>query len=196
MGKSCSARIIDIFLHIFRDAEIPVILSERGAGYGRNRTSARTEYAFFLGGGVIAFGVWSVVKMIMYFAVDPLKYFRFDDIPQEIWLYVMVFVYGVIVLLAGLDVGLRIYIGLSARAEARGKKKSRVYIIVAALMAAGNLLLFLGTLVTLAFDPETATDNILDTLVSAIVDITAQITLIELVFTARNVQRLRKLLSL
>ncbi len=151
---------------------------------------------FILGGGVIAFGLWSVVKMIMYFAVDPLKYFQVDDIPQEYRLLVMALVYGIVALIVGLDVGLRIYVGLSARAEARGKKKSRAYIIVAALMAAGNLLLFLGSLLIIIFNPDTAPDNILDTLVSVIVDITAQITLIELFFTARNVQRLRKLLSL
>ena len=126
---------------------------------------------FILGGGVITFGVWSVVKMIMYFALDPAKYFHFDDIPQEYRLLAMAFAYGIIALIVGLDVGLRFYVGLSARAEARGKKKSRAYIIVA------------------------APDNILDTAVSTIVDITAQITLIELVLTARRVQRLRKLLS-
>ena len=123
---------------------------------------------FILGGGVITFGVWSVVKMIMYFALDPV---------------------------VGLDVGLRFYVGLSARAEARGKKKSRAYIVVAALMAAGNLLIFLGALLLAASVSGAAPDNILDTAVSTIVDITAQITLIELVLTARRVQRLRKLLS-
>ena len=145
---------------------------------------------FILGGGVITFGVWSVVKMIMYFALDPAKYFHFDDIPQEYRLLAMAFAYGIIALIVGLDVGLRFYVGLSARAEARGKKKSRAYIVVAALMAAGNLLIFLGALFLAA-----SAANILDTAVSTIVDITAQITLIELVLTARRVQRLRKLLS-
>ena len=150
---------------------------------------------FILGGGVITFGVWSVVKMIMYFALDPAKYFHFDDIPQEYRLLAMAFAYGIIALIVGLDVGLRFYVGLSARAEARGKKKSRAYIIVAALMAAGNLLIFLGALWLAASAAGVAPDNILDTAVSTIVDITAQITLIELVLTARRVQRLRKLLS-
>ena len=107
----------------------------------------------------------------------------------------MAFAYGIIALIVGLDVGLRFYVGLSARAEARGKKKSRAYIIVAALMAAGNLLIFLGALFLAASVSGAAPDNILDTAVSTIVDITAQITLIELVLTARRVQRLRKLLS-
>ncbi len=62
---------------------------------------------FILGGGVITFGVWSVVKMIMYFAVDPVKYFHFDDIPQEYRLLAMAFAYGIIALIVGLDVGLR-----------------------------------------------------------------------------------------
>jgi hypothetical protein len=151
---------------------------------------------FILGGGVITFGLWSVVKSIMYLMVNPFQYFRSDDVPQEFQLIVMAVVYGIAALLVGLDVGLRIFVGLSARAEARGKKKSRAYIIVAAVMAAGNLLLFLGTLLLAATTPDAVTGNLLDTLVSAVVDVTALITLFELVFTARRVQRLRTLLSL
>ena len=151
---------------------------------------------FILGGGVITFGVWSIIKSIMYVAVDPLKYLQVGDIPEEYRLIIMAFVYGIIVLIIGVDMGLRIYVGLSARAEARGKKKSRAYIVVAVLMAVANLLLFLGAFLLAVLNPGAYSGNILDTLVSAIVDITAQITLIELIFTARNVQRLRKLLSL
>ena len=150
---------------------------------------------FILGGGVITFGLWSVVKSIMYLMVNPFQYFRSDDVPQEFQLLVMAFVYGIAALLVGLDVGLRIFVGLSARAEARGKKKSRAYIVVAAVMAAGNLLLFLGTLLLAATTPDAVTGNLLDTLVSAVVDVTALIALFELVFTARRVQRLRTLLS-
>ena len=151
---------------------------------------------FILGGGVITFGLWSIVKSIMYFVVDPSRFFHIDDIPQEYRLLTLTIMYGIVALTVGLDIGLRIYVGLSARAEARGKKKSRAYIIVAAVMATGNLLFFGGALLLTIFYADAAPDNILDTLVSAIVDATALITLIELVFTARNVQRLRKLLSL
>ena len=151
---------------------------------------------FILGGGVITFGLWSVVKSIMYLMVNPFQYFHSDDVPQEFQLIVMAVVYGIAALLVGLDVGLRFFVGLSARAEARGKKKSRAYIVVAAVMAAGNLLLFLGTLLLTATTPDAVTGNLLDTLVSAVVDVTALITLFELVFTARRVQRLRTLLSL
>lgn len=151
---------------------------------------------FILGGGVITFGLWSIVKSIMYLLVNPFQYFRSDDVPQEFQLIVMAVVYGIAALLVGLDVGLRFFVGLSARAEARGKKKSRAYIVVAAVMAAGNLLLFLGTLLLAATTPDAVTGNLLDTLVSAVVDVTALITLFELVFTARRVQRLRTLLSL
>lgn len=151
---------------------------------------------FVLGGGVITFSLWSVVKSIMYFMVDPAKSFPIDNLPQEYRLLALTVIFGIVFLIVGLDVGLRIYVGLSARAEARGKKKSRTYILVAAVMAAGNLLLFLGSLLSAIFGPHAAPDHVLDTLVSAIVDVTALITLIELVSTARNVQRLRKLLSL
>ena len=151
---------------------------------------------FVLGGGVITFSLWSVVKSIMYFMVDPAKSFPIDNLPQEYRLLALTVIFGIVFLIVGLDVGLRIYVGLSARAEARGKKKSRTYILVAAVMAAGNLLLFLGSLLAAIFGSHTAPDHVLDTLVSVIVDVTALITLIELVSTARNVQRLRKLLSL
>ena len=151
---------------------------------------------FILGGGVITFGVWSVVKSIMYFLVDPSSYFYMKDLPQEFRLLALVIMYGIVALIVGLDVGLRLYVGLSARAEARGKKKSRAYIRVAAVMAAANLLLFLGALVSAILNADNAFRNLLDTLVSAVVDVTALITLIELVFTARRVQQLRKQLSM
>ncbi len=84
----------------------------------------------------MAFGIWSLVKICLFLALvdkDLLRWFLgINGITLSITVYVLL---GAIVLI---DLGVRAYVGLSARAEGYGKKKGSLYLVVAFLAAIVN----------------------------------------------------------
>ena len=84
----------------------------------------------------MAFGIWSLVKISLFLAnVDEnlLRWlFGINGISLTVTVYVLL---AVIVLI---DMGVRAYVGLSARAEGYGKKKGSLYLIVALAAAVVN----------------------------------------------------------
>ena len=84
----------------------------------------------------MAFGIWSLVKISLFLAnVDEnlLRWlFGINGISLTVTVYVLL---AVIVLI---DMGVRVYVGLSARAEGYGKKKGSLYLIVALAAAVVN----------------------------------------------------------
>ena len=84
----------------------------------------------------MAFGIWSLVKIGLFLALvnkDLLRgLFGINGIALTVTVYVLL---GVIVLI---DMIVRTYIGLSARAEGYGKKKGFFYLIVASAAAIVN----------------------------------------------------------
>lgn len=131
--------------------------------------------------GVIVFGLWSVIKtlLVLFMQEDTL-----DDIPDSTVIRVIFFaILGVVLLV---DLLLRLFVGLSARAEGFGKKKSVVYIIFAFLLAIVSLV----SVVMIFFDmDETSIDELI---VSVIVEGTSLIVVIELLVAAFNVKKLKK----
>lgn len=146
-----------------------------------------------LGTGVIAFGVWSVTKTFLYFWVNPID-LSGVDVPPEYNGLVTLLTYVMIgfLMLAGLV--LRLYVGLSARAEGMGKKKRHGYIAVGALLLVINLapypFILLGTL-----SARLENQARLDYYVSLFVDFTSLITLGDLLRTAIRARKLEKLLE-
>lgn len=88
------------------------------------------------GNGVIAFCVWSIAKIglfLMFADGDALRQlFGISDDSLAI------VTYSSSVIIALVDMGLRAYVGMSARAEGRGEKRGPFYLVVAAMVAAGN----------------------------------------------------------
>ncbi len=131
--------------------------------------------------GVIIFGLWSVFKTILLLFM---KEETFGDIPDETYIRVIFFaILGGILLF---DVLLRLYVGLSARAEGFGKKKGYAYVVVAVLMAFASL----ASLVLIFFD--TNEQSIWELVVSVIVEATSLIVTIELLVGAFTVKKLKK----
>lgn len=131
--------------------------------------------------GVIAFGAWSVLKtiLLLFFRKDYLE--RLPDDPMFlVILYVLI---GVILLI---DFVIRLFIGLSARAEGFGKKKGYAYIVLAILLA----ILSLASLVMIFFD--TSYTSIPEMVVSVIVEATSLIVIIELLVGAFAVKKHKK----
>ena len=131
--------------------------------------------------GVIIFGLWTVLKtiLLLFLQEDML-----DDLPDGLFYRVLFFtlVGGVLLI----DFLIRLFVGLSARAEGFGKKKGYGYIVVAILIAIASL----ASLVLIFFD--IADRSILELIVSFIVEATSMIATVELLVAAFTVKKLKK----
>ena len=140
------------------------------------------------GAAVIAFGLWSIVRVFLMRFMDPISLEQFwdapDNIPQEDF-YFLIFV--VLLVFLVIDLLLRLYIGLSAIREGKGKRKRIVYVVVA----------FLYGLLSAVSDPqyfiETAESEITLTGVAmTVVDLTSCIAMFEIVVSSVRLRRLQK----
>lgn len=97
----------------------------------------RKDNLLVSGFAVLIAGIWDVVKFAMAIIMNPkmlldaVQYSGIDKADEELGEVMIVIVFGLIVLV---DVLIRSYITRSARAEARGKRKGWLYLIVAAVM--------------------------------------------------------------
>ena len=89
-------------------------------------------------------------------------------------------------------IGLRLYIGLSARAEGTGGKKKYFYLHLSVVIFLINILAFLFSLYSLLTNRVGDYDT-LDYIVTLLVDLTSNFLLARLIFTVRRVRKLRKL---
>ena len=88
------------------------------------------------GSAVVAFGVWSLAKIGMFLSfADKDMLSSLLGLDKE---SLTIATYVSLVIIALIDVGVRVYVGTSARAEAHGKKKSSLYLVVAAVIAIMN----------------------------------------------------------
>ena len=131
--------------------------------------------------GVIIFGLWTVLKtiLLLFLQEDML-----DDLPDGLFYRVLF-----LTLVGGgllIDFLIRLFVGLSARAEGFGKKKGYGYIVVAILIAIASL----ASLVLIFFD--TGDRSILELIVSFIVEATSMIATVELLVAAFTVKKLKK----
>nr|WP_316623417.1 hypothetical protein [uncultured Ruminococcus sp.] len=131
--------------------------------------------------GVIIFGLWTALKTILLLF---LQEDMVDDLPDGLFYRVLFFtlIGGVLLI----DFLIRLFVGLSARAEGFGKKKGYGYIVVAILIAIASL----ASLVLIFFD--TADRSILELIVSFIVEATSMIATVELLVAAFTVKKLKK----
>ncbi|MBQ3703725.1 MAG: hypothetical protein II885_13375 [Oscillospiraceae bacterium] len=143
-----------------------------------------------LGTGVVAFGVWNVLKTILYIFTSHVSFFDAEDAGAYGAVVILIF-YAFLGLLLTLDLSLRLYIGLSARAEGRGRRKGSGYIIAAAILFAMTAAYYVAAWVT---HSNTRLENqaALDYYVSMFVDITAMIMLGDLLYTAVRARKLEK----
>ena len=142
-----------------------------------------------LGTGVILFGVWSVVKSLLYFRTN-----LFADldtqVEPELLPYIKLVTVVIVALFVLADLGIRLKIGLRARAEGMGRRQKNGYLILAALIVFVNIT---GDLLGVYFIvkngvPEQAG---LDYVVSVLVDLSSTILLAELIITVLRVRKLR-----
>ncbi|MBQ7715557.1 MAG: hypothetical protein IJT70_06785 [Clostridia bacterium] len=137
--------------------------------------------------GVIAFGVWNVLKMILVFVMqrDMIEAIFAEISADALIKYITIAIIAAIMLL---DFLIRLFVGLSARAEGFGKKKGVAYIVFAVLLVLGSV----SSLVLVFYDTDSLTKNpILQTAVSVILEITSMVATIELIVAAVTVKKIK-----
>ena len=141
-----------------------------------------------LGTGVILFGVWSVVKSLLYFRTN-----LFADLDTQAEPELLPYMLATVVIVALFvlaDLGIRLKIGRRARAEGMGRRQKNGYLILAALIVLVNIigdLLGVYYIVKNGVPEQSGPDYV----VSALVDLSSTILLAELIVTVLRVRKLR-----
>ncbi|MCR5088781.1 MAG: hypothetical protein K6C08_04615 [Oscillospiraceae bacterium] len=132
----------------------------------RRRTNLST-----LGTGVIAFGVWTILKTLLYLWVDSQLAVEISEaeLPPSLLPILIAFFIFFLVLISPQY----LYIGLSARAESRGKKKSPLYLFVTALLLLLNIASWISLVITDRIPQKLESRSSLDYCVSSFVDFTS-----------------------
>ena len=137
-----------------------------------------------LGTGIIIFGVWSFVRAA-------LTIFVFDnDIATQVTEDIKVITYVLLVVATVLGFLGQLFIGLSARTEAKGKKKKSGFYLV--LCCIGVILSFLIIVAEISTLISQAGTGFVSILAAIIVDATAVVCSIELMINSMRLRRVRK----
>lgn len=163
------------------------------------------------GVAVIAFGVWTIIKSAFYLLLQPFDIEIFippeqlAEMEAEMGPNVDILTSGVIVgaifFILFLDLLLRFYIGKSAYADGRARKRKRViYVIVAIIMAVAFANGIWATVSNLFIGEPTeqseGVEYMRGVFTSVLLDMTSLLALIELIVSAIQVRRLRKELGI
>ncbi|MBE6029414.1 MAG: hypothetical protein E7226_04595 [Clostridiales bacterium] len=166
------------------------------------------EHALVISGvGVIAFGLWSIIKATICFILVPMEQLSrtnaSDDLAElhalgltdrGIGYLIAVSILFVLVL----DFALRLYIGRSAVYDGRRLKKKRfTYVVLAIIVAASLASNLMQRCIALGSNKVEIWANAMASVnVSVVVDITSLLALIEMIIAAIMVRRLRKELGI
>ena len=82
------------------------------------------------GSGVILFGVWSVVKVVLFNSINNISDISYFMEGLEDKKIIAIALYAI----AGIELIIRLYIGRSARLEAFGKKQTTLYLVVSCIL--------------------------------------------------------------
>lgn len=138
-----------------------------------------------LGTGIIAFGLWAFIKLLLTVMFVGSAYF--EDTAEEYRFITMIatWVIAILILL------MYVWLGLSARAEGKGKQKKPFYLFVVGII---SLYSFFGILLE-TFYLFTQFNNMEDPLtvfVTIIIDVTRMVFLIELIYSSVSLRKIRK----
>ncbi|MBQ7990662.1 MAG: hypothetical protein IJ251_06405 [Oscillospiraceae bacterium] len=148
------------------------------------------------GMGEVVYGVWSVIRTILAVILS----MNITDLliaeaeangevitESDLELLKVLFYISLGILLAG-ELLLRMYVGISSRAEGLGRKKNVTYIIAAGIIVINHL----STLWTLSVGLHNANEDLLDNAVMIVIDLTSVLILIDLIICAVKVRKLRR----
>ena len=138
---------------------------------------------------VIIFGLWSVAKTVLCLVfsdqVREVLFGEYPDLIQRVILYIIMAVF------VGIDFLIRLYVGMSAMAEAGGRKKRFFYIIVAFIIFVLSVISFCTVVYSSIYD-ESYYLSKLDVIISGVVELTCAYNLFELLYNSIRLRRLKK----
>ena len=184
--------------------EIMALLNETDLAQqaGKMRLRRDENTLTVVGSGVILFGVWTVVKMVLQeinrfpefmaeLGVDELGFEEtgLADLGLDPNLLAMAVAFTVVIIVYLMDLGLRVFVGLSARAEGRGRPQGRLYLILAGLLLVLSGLSFVSYVITYFSHSE----YVVDADAAILVELTSFITLLQMIISAVRVKRARRM---
>jgi hypothetical protein len=137
------------------------------------------------GTGVIAFSVWSLAKIGLF-----LTFTDQDVLRSLLGITGAMLANAVLVVVAGMglvDLCIRVYVGLSARAEGRGERRNPFYLVVAAVAAIVNAM----TLIVTVMGASSAV-TIPYVLVSGAIEATAFAALLMVIYSSIRLRHMSK----
>lgn len=146
---------------------------------------------------IIVFSLWDIAKVFLTSIYGSAASTNNRELPHRVETALEAFrggreglliavIIAVTLLLLATEV-LRFYVGLSARAEAGGKRKSWAYVIIAGVMAAMSAALMVAGLLL-----AREMGNVLRSLVTGVIDLTSLLAYVDLIRSAIVVKRLAR----
>lgn len=129
----------------------------------------------------IVFGVWGIIKTILFIVLDS---YRVDGSTIDIKAMYLQFIIWVIVYVV-IDLFLRVFVGLSARGESKGKKQSILYLIFAGILIAVSLFWIIRTFLLIN------EIDLMDILASVIIDLISLFALTETLIYGIKLKKLK-----
>ncbi len=133
-----------------------------------------------LGTGIIAFSIWALLKYAMTFFSD-LSY------ADEMSVGARVIFFASVIVISLTDVLFHFYIGVSARSEGKGKKKSPLYLVLTAFIIMVYLVAIVFEIYFLLQEK-----NLFSIFVTTLVDVTSTVIFIEMFVYAVQLRRIRR----
>ena len=130
-----------------------------------------------LGTGIIAFGLWAFIKLLLTVFFLGNAYFKDTAEEDRLAALIVTLVVAVLMLL------MYVWLGLSARAEGKGKKKNPFYLIVVGLISLFNIVTIPLSILYLLTEFNEIEDP-LTVFVTIIIDVTTMIFLIQLIYSS------------
>ena len=148
-----------------------------------------------VGSGTVLFSIWSAVKML-----GMLFLFReetVDAVPKMsgpveelsdkavFWIVIVVFILIMLVIL-----GARVYVGMSAIAEGRGRRRSLIYILLAAFMIISSIFYLCTGALTMEAPEQMGALTRDQSISNLIIELTSVIMLTQMVISALRIRKL------
>lgn len=138
-----------------------------------------------LGTGIIAFGLWAFIKLIL--TVILLGNAYYEDAGEEDQLAVVISTW----VIAVLTVMMYVWLGMSARAEGKGKHVKPVYLFFTGMICVYGLAMILLETFYLITDFIDIDDPLI-LIITIFIDVTRMIFLIQLIYSSVALRKIRK----
>lgn len=133
------------------------------------------------GTGLMFFGLWTFIKFFLTIVFLGVEYD--DNTSDEVKLIATI----IAIIAVAIVSALFCYVGLSARAEGKGKKKSVVYLIVNGFLLFFHILIIILEAAALLFG-----ENIFTIVVTIIIDATAAVLMSEVMINSIKLRKIRR----